>query len=325
MLINGAGGGSGSFAIQLAKRLGAHVTGVDNAAKLDFMRSVGADDVIDYRREDFARTSQPYDLILDLVAHRLGVRLPARAGARRDLSVRRRVGARGAARAHRRLDGGAAHRSLDRGARRQAGPGPLRAACRSLRCRGGEGSTSTVRSRSTRFPPPSPMSVRAALWARLLSASLDANPSYLGAGPDATRSQHPRRVRRLHGRGPATAGRCAGAVGRGARHPPGPPPRLPRRAGAPGRVGRQRAVRRAERPVTSRDVDLRLRRGRGRTALGRRPVRHGRAARLRRDGVVGPRPARSPSRSPTDRSATAARCPTTDDARGFSRLLVPSA
>ena len=70
VLINGAGGGSGSFAIQLAKRLGAHVTGVDNATKLDFMRSVGADDVIDYRRDDFTRTSQPYDLILDLVAHR---------------------------------------------------------------------------------------------------------------------------------------------------------------------------------------------------------------------------------------------------------------
>jgi NADPH:quinone reductase-like Zn-dependent oxidoreductase len=70
VLINGAGGGSGSFAIQLAKRLGAHVTGVDNAAKLDFMRSAGADHVIDYRRDDFTRTSQPYDLILDLAAHR---------------------------------------------------------------------------------------------------------------------------------------------------------------------------------------------------------------------------------------------------------------
>lgn len=69
VLINGAGGGSGSFAIQLAKRLGAEVTGVDNADKLDFMRSVGADRVIDYRGEDFTR-SGPYDLILDLVAHR---------------------------------------------------------------------------------------------------------------------------------------------------------------------------------------------------------------------------------------------------------------
>lgn len=70
VLVNGGGGGSGSFAIQLAKRLGAHVTGVDNASKLDFMRSLGADDVIDYRREDFTRRDEPYDLILDLVAHR---------------------------------------------------------------------------------------------------------------------------------------------------------------------------------------------------------------------------------------------------------------
>ena len=69
VLINGAGGGSGSFAVQLAKRLGAHVTGVDNEHKLDFLRSLGADEVIDYRREDFTRRG-PYDLILDLVAHR---------------------------------------------------------------------------------------------------------------------------------------------------------------------------------------------------------------------------------------------------------------
>ena len=70
ILINGAGGGSGTFAIQLAKRLGAHVTGVDNAHKLEFMRSLGADEVIDYRAEDFTRGREPYDLILDLVAHR---------------------------------------------------------------------------------------------------------------------------------------------------------------------------------------------------------------------------------------------------------------
>ncbi|QFG24386.1 NAD(P)-dependent alcohol dehydrogenase [Actinomadura sp. WMMB 499] len=70
VLINGAGGGTGSFAIQLAKRAGAHVTGVDNAAKLDFMRSVGADEVIDYRRRDFTRTGGRYDLVLDLVASR---------------------------------------------------------------------------------------------------------------------------------------------------------------------------------------------------------------------------------------------------------------
>jgi NADPH:quinone reductase-like Zn-dependent oxidoreductase len=70
VLINGAGGGSGAFAIQLAKRAGAHVTGVDNAHKLEFMRSLGADDVIDYTRDDFTRTRPRYDLILDLVAHR---------------------------------------------------------------------------------------------------------------------------------------------------------------------------------------------------------------------------------------------------------------
>jgi NADPH:quinone reductase-like Zn-dependent oxidoreductase len=70
VLINGAGGGSGSFAIQLAKRAGAHVTGVDNARKLDFMRSLGADDAINYRSEDFTRTDEPYDLVLDLVATR---------------------------------------------------------------------------------------------------------------------------------------------------------------------------------------------------------------------------------------------------------------
>jgi NADPH:quinone reductase-like Zn-dependent oxidoreductase len=70
VLVNAGGGGSGSFAIQLAKRLGAHVTGVDNARKLDFMRSLGADEVLVYRREDFTRREQPYDLVLALVAHR---------------------------------------------------------------------------------------------------------------------------------------------------------------------------------------------------------------------------------------------------------------
>lgn len=69
VLVNGAGGGSGAFAVQLAKRLGAEVTGVDNAGKLDFVRSLGADAALDYRTEDFTRTG-PYDLVLDLVAHR---------------------------------------------------------------------------------------------------------------------------------------------------------------------------------------------------------------------------------------------------------------
>jgi len=69
VLINGAGGGSGTFAIQLAKLYGAEVTGVDNAEKQDFMRSIGADHVMDYTREDFTRNGKQYDLILDMVAH----------------------------------------------------------------------------------------------------------------------------------------------------------------------------------------------------------------------------------------------------------------
>ena len=69
MLINGAGGGSGSLAIQLAVAKGARVTAVDNAGKLDYLRELGAERVIDYRREDFTRTG-PYDVIVDLVAHR---------------------------------------------------------------------------------------------------------------------------------------------------------------------------------------------------------------------------------------------------------------
>ena len=70
VLINGAGGSAGTFAIQLAKYYGAEVTGVDNTRKLDFMRSIGADDVVDYTREDFTRKRKQYDLILDLVAYR---------------------------------------------------------------------------------------------------------------------------------------------------------------------------------------------------------------------------------------------------------------
>ncbi len=70
VLINGAGGGSGTFAVKLAKSVGAEVTAVDNTEKQDFMRSNGADHVVDYTKEDFTRTGQRYDLILDLVAHR---------------------------------------------------------------------------------------------------------------------------------------------------------------------------------------------------------------------------------------------------------------
>lgn len=70
VLINGAGGSAGSFAVQLAKLHGAEVTGVDNSGKLDFMRSLGADHVIDYTKDDFTRRGERYDLILDLVARR---------------------------------------------------------------------------------------------------------------------------------------------------------------------------------------------------------------------------------------------------------------
>jgi NADPH:quinone reductase-like Zn-dependent oxidoreductase len=70
VLINGAGGGTGTYAIQLAKLAGGEVTAVDNAEKLELMRSLGADHVIDYTREDFTKNGQQYDLILDVIAHR---------------------------------------------------------------------------------------------------------------------------------------------------------------------------------------------------------------------------------------------------------------
>jgi NADPH:quinone reductase-like Zn-dependent oxidoreductase len=70
VLINGAGGGAGAVAVQLAKMYGAEVSGVDNTGKLDFMRSLGADHVIDHTQEDFTKNGEQYDLILDVVAHR---------------------------------------------------------------------------------------------------------------------------------------------------------------------------------------------------------------------------------------------------------------
>jgi NADPH:quinone reductase-like Zn-dependent oxidoreductase len=70
VLINGAGGGVGTFAVQIARHYGAEVTAVDSARKLEMLRSLGADHVIDYAQEDFAVTGQRYDLILDVVARR---------------------------------------------------------------------------------------------------------------------------------------------------------------------------------------------------------------------------------------------------------------
>ena len=70
VLIIGAAGGVGSFAVQIAKAFGAHVTGVCSTTKVDLVRSIGADDVIDYTRDDFAATGRLWDLIIDIAGNR---------------------------------------------------------------------------------------------------------------------------------------------------------------------------------------------------------------------------------------------------------------
>ena len=69
VLINGGGGAVGTFAVQIAKALGANVTGVDAAGKLDMIRSIGADRTIDYAQDDFTRSGERYDVILDIVGN----------------------------------------------------------------------------------------------------------------------------------------------------------------------------------------------------------------------------------------------------------------
>src|SRR5437667_7871269 len=69
VLINGAAGGVGTFAVQIAKAFGAHVTGVCSTRNIDMVRSIGADEVIDYTRSDFTTSNQRYDLILECVGN----------------------------------------------------------------------------------------------------------------------------------------------------------------------------------------------------------------------------------------------------------------
>ena len=69
VLINGASGGVGTFAVQIAKSFGAEVTGICSTRNMDMVRSIGADHVIDYTQEDYTQGEQRYDLIVDMVGN----------------------------------------------------------------------------------------------------------------------------------------------------------------------------------------------------------------------------------------------------------------
>jgi NADPH:quinone reductase-like Zn-dependent oxidoreductase len=93
VLVNGAGGCVGPFAIQLAKASGAHVTGVDEAAKAELMTSAGADEVIDYRAEDVTRSARRFDVVLDIADTRsLGAMRRCLAPGGRYSLIARRIG-----------------------------------------------------------------------------------------------------------------------------------------------------------------------------------------------------------------------------------------
>ena len=90
VLVNGAAGGVGTFAVQIAKSFGAEVTGVCSTRNVELVRSLGADHVVDYTQENFTRSGQRYDLLLDAAGNQLAVGTQACCDARGEDRVGRR-------------------------------------------------------------------------------------------------------------------------------------------------------------------------------------------------------------------------------------------